>query len=457
MAGADADSGADDGGTGGFGGETVAGDTCSFTVNYSASTAIGTVESVQWSTDLPGMSQAQIDFGPTGSALPMTAPVDLSIANYRTLLLGMKGDKSYSFRIVATSEESTCTSPEFSFTTGAVPDWVPVITKSMSSVGASQGFLVTTPGFALGHSRTPRDLASVYIFDTDGDIVWWVPELVLEPSRAHISWDGKTMWLMNLANAGTGKVFKISMDGMRTTEIPGLELAHHDFAVLPDGGIATMLKSTSSAPHAFVEVKADGAIVPIVSDLSTLYEANSSFHPNSVHYYPEDDSFTLSDRFANLFVKFKRSGELVWQLGGLNPKGQSFSLVGLDQWVINHGHHMTPDGHFLFFNNDCEDTVECSESRVLELLLDETNWTATWNWEYVHGQTEFLGDAQRLPNGNVLATYSMDGEIQEVTPFGDVVQAFDNSVSFATRDVSDGYALFGYAEFRSSLYGPPPR
>ena len=41
---------------------------------------------------------------------------------------------------------------------------------------------------------------------------------------------------------------------------------------------------------------------------------------NEVSATKVDDSYTISDTFAWLYVKITRRGELVWQLGGDNPK-----------------------------------------------------------------------------------------------------------------------------------------
>nr|PZN21939.1 MAG: hypothetical protein DIU78_16560 [Pseudomonadota bacterium] len=447
-------SGGSNGGAPTVSGETVDGDTCSFVVSHTRSEAIGTVEIVTWSTDLAGVVEADIEFGLAGRELSMVAPVNLDEPGHRTLLLGMKGARDYAFRIVARSVESTCTSAEVVFTTGAVPDWVPVITKSTSSEGASKGFIVTTPGFDLLRSRGDFMVPSVYVFDTDGDVVWWSPRLVRDPTSARIGWDGTVMWLVDLYEKG---ILRISMDGMVVEEIPGLEDAHHDFAVLKDGGIATMLRGK---PESFVEVAPDGTITTIVEDLSTLYDADT-FHPNAVHYHPEDESYTLSDLYLEGFVKFTRSGELVWQLGGKSPKGPSFELVGLEPWVGNHGHHLTADGRFLFFNNDAPSAnpavpPNMRPSAIIEVALDENDWTATKTWDYsAELFSRQLGDVQRLPNGNVLVTYSNAGVIEEVTPSGEVVQAFDNSR--ANEEWGVGMAMFGYATFRTSLYGEPPR
>jgi hypothetical protein len=170
-------------------------------------------------------------------------------------------------------------------------------------------------------------------------------------------------------------------------------------------------------------------------------EPRTEPYPNAVHYYPEDDTYTVSDGQASLYAKFTRNGELVWQLGGVEPLGDSFTLVGLEAWRNNHGHHLTSDGRFLFFNNGPQFT---SIPTVFEVLLDETEWTATNSWEYVVDDlaSGILSDVERLENGNVLVTYSPIGLIREVTPDGTVVQSFEST-------------SFGYADFRASLYGPP--
>ena len=421
---------------------------CTFDVDHMPSPAIGTVEIVTWTLDVADLADARIDFGPSGAALTMTAPVDLGEPLHRTLLLGLKGQKPYTFRIVARAGATTCTSADFSFTTGAVPGNAPNITKTMPGAGAAKGFMVTTVGVdTSGKSRSQPD---AYIFDTDGDVVWWSSSALDRSangiSRAHLSWDAQALWVMTSSNA---KVLSISMDGLTTTDYSNvIKGAHHDFAVLPDGGITTMLRPIStSAPASIVEMKADGTITTIVADLATLYQANpsSSFDPNAIHYYPVDNSYTLSDREANLFVKLRRNGALVWQLGGSNPRGKSFTLVGLDQWRVNHGHHLTPDGRFLFFNNAGGVAGGFETARILELMLDETNGTATKTWEYMFsGNAIALGDAERLPNGNALVTDSLSGVMQEVDRAGTIVQSFTNTT-------------FGYVDFRTSLYGPPPR
>jgi hypothetical protein len=437
--------GKSDAGAVGGGGGSNAG-TCTFDVQHMPSSAIGTVEIVTWTLDVANLTEARIDFGPAGAAPTMTAPVDLADPIHRTLLLGMKGAKPYTFRVVATDGTKTCTSPDVSLTTGAVPATAPKIMKTMPGTVAAKGFLVTTTGVDQGASRGQPD---AYIFDTDGDVVWWSSSALYGDangtSSAHLSWDAKSLWVMTTS---TSKILCISMDGLMTTDYSNvIKKADHDFTPLPDGAIAIILAPTvSGGPRSIVEMKPDGTVTTVVPDLATLYRAPA--HPNAIHYYPADDSYTVGDRATNtnLFVKFKRNGALVWQVGGTNPLGKSLALVGLTPWKVNHGHHLTPDGRFLFFNNGGT-TGSLDMPRVVELALDETANTATKTFEYQFtGTATALGDAERLPNGNVLVTFSFGGKIMEVDRSGAIVQSFANDTG-----------AFGYADFRTSLYGPPPR
>jgi len=249
----------------------------------------------------------------------------------------------------------------------------------------------------------------------------------------------------------SGEGRRVSMDGMTSELTPtGFDRAHHDFTVLPDNGLAIIVYNGagSSACSGIIERSSTGTITNIVQDVSSIYRPSSQgCHPNSIHYHASSQTYTVSDRFVNLYVKIRRYGQLIWQFGGTNPFGSSFT--GVTAWQVNHGHSMLADGTFLFFNNGSS-----GASTALSYMLNETSMVATKNsWQYRPGITSStLGDVQRLPNGNTLVTFSTPGngnprplsEIHEVTPAGTLVQKITGP-------------SFGYAEFRKSLYGPPLR
>jgi hypothetical protein len=418
---------------------TTGGDqTCSFDVNYELSSAIATVGIVTWSTDLEAIDEAQIEFGLTGGDFSMEAPVDLSEPDYRTLLLGMKGDRDYSFRIVASAGDQTCTSEIYSLTTGPVSNSVPTLTRTVQNEAAiAPGFILTASGLGGGRGGSA---SMAFILDSDGDVVWWA-EAPQGAGRAQLNWEGTDMWMSSVNNGGGhGEVRRVSLDGLDVeANVEGLENAHHDFTVLPGGVIATIAYRTGSAAacSTILERAADGSITPIVENVSTLYKPAAECHPNAIHYYAADDSFTLSDRNPNLFVKFTHAGELEWQFGGENPMGPHYPGT----WSVNHGHQLLKNGNFLFFNNG----QARASSLAREFHLNGSSMTATEVWSYESMfQSGTLGDVQRLPNGNTLIVYSNSGVIHEVDLEGNLVQQIQTG-------------SLGYADHRPTLYGPPSR
>jgi hypothetical protein len=403
-----------------------------------SSTAIATVGIVEWSYS-KDVTSAHIEFGLQGSATFMKAPVDLKEPNYRTLLLGMKQQKSYVFRIVVNTGADTCVSNDFNLTTGTLAS-APKITKSGSGTSSiTGGFIVTTTGNGLnmsGGGGTPMAV----IFDMDGDVVW-AASAPTKPGRACMSWDGKDMWV-NTVNvpASTGEMRRIPMDGSNVERnVSGLSKIHHDFTVTPQNEIIAIVYSSSGSSSQILARAASGTISTIVADVTTLYKPSGDIHPNYIRYYKFDSSFTFGDRNTNLMIKIRRNGTLVWQFGGSNPKGKSFSMS--ETWQVNHGHELEADGRMVFFNNGS--SMSSTSSKVMEFKLNESSMSATKSWEKtVTGGTYSLGEVQRLPNDHILVTVSNAGKMYEFDGSHNVV------LTFSTTE-------FGYAEFRASLYGPP--
>ena len=417
---------------------------CAFDVEYELSDKIATVGIVRWSTNLEEPTAARIEFGLPESDAHLVAPVDLDSKDYRTLLLGMKAAREYAFRIAVSNHDSECVSRDFSITTRELPNSIPLMTHAVFDADAVEpGFIVTSAGVGdlLGGDDDP-----VFILDMDGDVVWYWLETPPQTSRAHLDWAGERMWMMALnVLGGAGEVSSVAMDGGDpVTNIAGLDDTHHDFTVLPDGTIAAIAHIGGCS--GILERSPDGSVKTVVESVASIYKPGRAVflttggeecHPNSIHYHPEDDSYTISDRYVHAYVKISRSGELLWQLGGNDPLGPYFHAV----WAVNHGHQLLDNGNFLLFSNGNAG----ENATVLEYTLDESQWKAERIWEYTGDlASPTLGDVQRLPNGNTLITYSNAGVIREVDDDGDLVQEFRTE-------------SLGYTTFRTSLYGPPPR
>ncbi len=427
---------------GGAGGGAVPGE-CMILPTHELSEAISSVGIVTFTTDLAAVEEGRIEFWLDGDDdNKLVAPVNLDAANYRTLLLGMKGDRyDYHYRVVLTGGGITCTSEEETITTGDIPQGLPFITATAPQRGEpAKGFILTSGGLGGGFGPSQGGGAPIYIFDTDGDLVWWGSGAP-QAGRAHMDWDGEWVYSMTLNfPEAQGKMERLSIDGTVKEDLNNITRGHHDFTVAP-GGVVTVLTWTDTC-CAVVERAADGTLSTVVPDVSAIYApAGGGFggndcHTNAISYQAGDDTYVLSDRNPNLYVRISRQGELLWQLGGNNPKGEHIEAT----WQVNHGHHLTQSGLMLIFNNG-----NMGASPALGFMLDQENYTAQEVFRYTSNQNSgTLGDVQRLPNGNTLITYSNQGIMHEVDANQELIRTFSTDT-----------ASFGYAEYRETLYGPP--
>lgn len=405
---------------------------------------IATVGVITFKTHLHTIDAARIEFGPKGEPLDAVAPVDLTAPNHKTLLLGLKQARDYAFRVVVQSGERTCVSEERTLATGSLPEATSNVVKQKG--GGTPGFIVSSTCF-LG---SPGDaVGEAFIVDTDGERVWSAPGSA-RASRARIDWEAKNMWYMalNEANQG-GRIDRLALDGESSeVNIPELSRAHHDLTVMPNGHVAVLSwlppDRTPAGGERCTEIldydPATGAARPIVEDVSTLYTPVGECHTNAITYQRETNTLIVSDVFANLFVKLSASdGTPIWQLGGSNPLAEALH-VGEMVWSGNHGHHLTPSGRFVFFNNFGLD--DGNESAVQDLQLDEGERSVQVGTMLSDGSySGVLGDVQVLSNGNLWVTYSMTGLAREYDTTGAVVAEYTG--------------LTGYSYFMESLYEPP--
>jgi hypothetical protein len=428
--------------TGGAGGtQPTTPEVCRFEIDAALSPAIPTVGIVNWSIDLAGIDSARIEFtvdDPTPDTINRGSggPIDVTGTLHRALMLGLKPERTYTYRIVATGGGKVCTSPPRTLTTGAATG-APTITRTvMDAAAQARGFIIATNG----------DPQTVSIIDADGVVVWWAaaPRAC---SRALMDWAGANMWMLAAApTGGPGEMRRIGMDGLNAeNDVPGLASAHHDFAVLPGGGLATLfwVAGDNTGKSDLVERSADGTIKAVVRLDAAIYPGATRFHANSLMYHPADDSYTVSDLTSTIYTKLTRQGQVVWQLGTDCARAMTPKCASHDK-AWGHGHHQLANGNFLLFNN--EDGFVRSAAYEFSLTETPTSLAAQLVWSYTPPRpaTLIFGDVQRLPNGNTLVVFSRMGIMHEVSPSGALVHAITSNVA-------------GYANVRETLYGPPLR
>ena len=418
-------------GTGATAGSSGGGGLFTITVQLASvvkSTAPTTVGIVTWSISASGITSAHIDFG-LDTTYGMTAPVDLTsltAMSYRTVLLGMKPAKTYHFRIVASAGANTYTSDDQTVTTGAKLSSTPITMFSVKNAAAvTKGFFITSFWNGTG-SRVP------FIFDTDGEVVWWYTAASSESTdgiaRARLSADSQSVWLVQEALTG-GPLRRVSIDGL-TTQTYSSTKASHDITAVT-GDTMAYLDYGETDCNSIFEINNAGTVKEVfeATNMTSTGTGMNNCHGNAVRYSKKEDFYTYSDWQKDLAV-VSRAGALQWKLSQ-KASGGTAAWGG-----VQHGHQLLDSSIILFGNNG---TAGGNKSQAFEFGLDGRLIKA---FKSGGGATNF-GDVQRLANGNTIITYSTTSLMQVVDASDTVVLEIKGSGSF------------GYVEFRESLYGAP--
>lgn len=417
---------------------------------------IPTVFTARWTMDPDEVDDVALDFESAGSIKRAPGHID-GQGNCEAIVLGVKPDTEVTVRTVAFVGDTELDGEEGTITTGALPAALPRITldeEHLDPSRASGGFLVTSlmPGPAV-------------ILDADGDIVWWAldPQEPAMVSRVRKSVDGESMlalmWsLFRPSTAEPHTLTRIALDGSHSSTL-SYATAHHDFVELPDGTIALLTSDLQQFDglavngDQIVEVGLDGSERQAWSiwDHKTFDPDQPGppgeywSHCNALDYDAGEGAYTISSRALDELMRVDRSsGELLWELGA---ELDDFVLTSGDagDWFQNQHQFQLLDGGVLVFDNG-EDGA--AHSRTVEYALDEAAGTAELVWLYEPEQpisVYAFGDVHRHPSGNTLITWSGAGQIDEVTPDGEVVWRINVELG----------ATLGYTTWMGSLYDEP--
>ena len=252
-------------------------------------------------------------------------------------------------------------------------------------------------------------------------------------SRVHLLQDGGLL----AVTCGPPELLRLNSDSELVWRFAGH--AHHDLAVLADGTICVLVRTTATRPHlndgepviddCLVWLDARGRQLSFISLLeaferSTLGEQRLSdhllpddpdlFHTNSVEVLSGGErlQFLLSIRsISTVAILDVASGRIVWALSGRWHKQHEAQLV---------------DGNILLFDNLglTKERPGPDQSRVLE--IDINSLEVVWSFTEPGFFTRGAGAQQRLPNGNTLITESERGRVLEVSPDGRIVWEYIN-------------------------------
>jgi hypothetical protein len=418
---------------------------CTIAATGEISSAIATVGIVNWTATESTIDSAYAEFGlDTGYGL--TAPMagaDLTGPKYRTLLLGMKPNQTYHYRIVAKSGDVECKSPDATLTTGDSLSAVPRPTIEPPTANATG----LVGGYLVSETYTVNGSGYAFILDADGDIVWSYGPKIGDLMTARMTYDGKYMWIGHgNVPQGKAKVVRVSMDGLEVQDFSSdFENMNHDITVLPDETVAFVAYGDTGCDDV-KERAPDGTVTTIINS-GAAFDNSTACHCNAIAYSKEDDSYVVSELDHDAYFKVARSGpnagKVTWVLGG--TVSNSFTGDGAS-WDNQHNLHVLGSDRLIIFNNGGTG----AGSKAIEIKLDLNAFTATIAWQYFADPpiaNAILGDVQRVANGNTMVAFSTQGVMHEVDANGTLLQ----STSWPLGGV------IGYITKRDSLYGPPPR
>jgi hypothetical protein len=133
----------------------------------------------------------------------------------------------------------------------------------------------------------------------------------------------------------------------------------------------------------------------------------------------EDGHILVSARHLSETTKINRNtGEIIWRLSG---RKSSFTFLNdpLNGTSYQHSISALGNGRYMVFDNGNNHNPQVS--RAVEYQLNLTNRTATMVWQFRDTPEKFsgfMGNAQRLPNGNTLINWVYD-KIVEVDSNGE--------------------------------------
>ena len=334
----------------------------------------------------------------------------------------------------------------------------------------------TAPGYVFLGAKKKGKPGGPLIVDNNGDVVWFHPVHPRESADFRVQrYRGKpvlTWWEGTQPTIGIGSGTFVVMDSSyrRIAEVRaghGFDGDLHEFLITPRN--TAYLLAYEPVPHDLSSIGGpkDGHVWDnIVQEVEiatgrVLFEWHSLdhvgvgesvlreparkasatapfdyFHVNSVAE-DTDGNLLLSARNTNAVYKIRRrGGKVLWRLGG---RKSDFAMRRGTRFAFQHDARREADGTLSLFDNSAMPKV-AEHSRAIVLRLDMGAKTASLVREYVHPRrllSPHQGNAQRLPNGNLLVGWGGQPYVTEFSEGGDVL--FD-----ARLAIGDSYRAYRF-------------
>ncbi len=287
------------------------------------------------------------------------------------------------------------------------------------------------------------------IFDNNGSPLWY-QKMPDERRDMKVQTNGVlTMMARNVVNHYNGFDTNYHfIAGYYATNGYGLD--EHELIVRPDGTyfmVANRANTVDMSRYVVGGNTAASVTEQIVQEFTAVGELIFQFRAWD-HYDPRDEAAFINilgssfdfthmnaidvDTDGNMLLSSRNTsevtkvdletGEIIWRLGGVHNQF-TFLNDPLNGPANQHAIRMVSTNHYTLFDNG--NLHPTPMSRGVEYELDPTNLTATVVWQYPDPATNtiysyYMGNAQRLPNGNTLINWAVGSlpKLTEVRPDG---------------------------------------
>lgn len=384
----------------------------------------GTLIVVEWFQFEPATVWVEYNFDGEWVSTPVRT---VESGEQSQILLGIPYNSDLSFRIVNDFGQGPLLTEETPAATGEQPDDIP-LAEVLVSDEAHWDPAINYVMLSMSEGGNFSDTWWVFIVDRKGRVVWaretdsdriaMYPRVSYDKTSFLI--DDNSFWAI-WDNGMSSQISRMKIDGTveQVYDTPGL---HHSFTELADGSI--VWGYMHSGDETLEKLDPAGVQSTIWSCQEFIAEINdrvSYCGSNTVYWNEATDTFLFSFYSFDTIVQIDHAtGETLRWFGDVNDSW-TFDPADSEFWW-QHGAFFTDEGTLITSTHKAEGGG--GATIVREYSLDDSSRTLTeiWNFgieEPVYGDQ--MGEAHRLPSGNILHNYGTTPRIREGTYEGDVV------------------------------------
>ncbi len=384
--------------------------------------ALGSLQPAQ------GMAVADFTAATPPEALPETAIAPAPVA---------AGDRQGLIDL-ATAAPRYYTYPEFSnFITATVTTPASEVGEGLIFVASMGSFSPAQPGLLIVDDQgepvymqlMPRGMI---VADFKVQTVAGVPYLVYHLGAPSFGWTNGSFYVLDSSYT---LVDTWTISNGHGADLHDLQLLENGHALLfsyepipwdlsPYGGpadgvvIDIVVQEQDAAKNVLFEWRGSKHI-PLTDTYASLTASPVDYMHTNAIALDWDGNLLLSNRNLQEVTKIDRqSGAVLWRLGG---KANQFSFTNDAGFSYQHDIRRLPNGHITLFDNGNQHSPP--HSRAVEYAIDEVNKTVTRVWQYPDDASRyspFMGNVQRLSNGNTFIGWGSQPWLSEVTADGEL-------------------------------------